>query len=67
MPCLSGEIATWDVVLEPRQAGLVDWLYRNGEVVRREDHEDGSLQLWIKTTDAMRQEIEERLGRNGAQ
>ena len=64
---ISGEIATMDVVLEPGQAGLVDWLYRNGEVVRREDHEDGSLQLWIKTTDAMRQEIEERLGRNGAQ
>lgn len=62
---ISGEIATMDVVLEPEQAGLVDWLYRNGDVIRREDHEDGSLQLWIKTTDAMRQEIEERLGRNG--
>jgi len=45
----------------PQQLGLLDWLYRNGEVLRRTDNEDGSVTLAMRVTAAARQEIERRL------
>jgi len=51
--------AVFDV--PPQQFGLLDWLYRHGEVVKRVDNEDGSVSLTMLVTDAARHEIERRL------
>ena len=53
------EQATFDV--PPQQFGLVDWLYRNGDVVRRVDNEDGSVTMSMLVTAAAQHEIERRL------
>jgi len=58
---LSGalEEATFDV--PPQQFGMVDWLYRNGHVVRRVDNEDGSVTISMRVSAAAQHEIERRL------
>lgn len=61
---LSGELEPVTVTLSPDQLGLVDWLYRNGDVIARSDNEDGSVSISLKTTAAARDEIESRLRRN---
>ena len=58
---VSGELETLNVTLQPRQLGFVDWLYRNGDVVSREDNEDGGVSIVIKATEAAREEIGSRL------
>jgi GTP-binding protein HflX len=58
---VSGELEEVTVTLRPHQLGLVDWLYRNGDVVSREDNEDGSVSISIRATEAARDEIEGRL------
>ncbi|MGC4024757.1 MAG: GTPase HflX [Mesorhizobium sp.] len=60
---LSGALAQFDVVLRPDQMGMIDWVYRNGDVVDRADEEDGSVRLTISTTRDSRKAIETRLGR----
>jgi len=58
---LSGalEEATYDV--PPQQFALVDWLYRNGDVTRRVDNEDGSVTISMRVSAAAQHEIERRL------
>ena len=58
---VSGDLKQITVTLRPDQLGLTDWLYRNGDVVSREDNDDGSVSLSIKATEAARAEIENRL------
>jgi GTP-binding protein HflX len=58
---VSGELSEISVTLRPDQLGLTDWLYRNGDVVSRQDNEDGSVSISIKATAAAREEIESRL------
>jgi GTP-binding protein HflX len=58
---LSGKVAAFDVTLSPRQLGLVDWLYRHGDIVSRTDNEDGSVTLSLRSSSAAREEIEARL------
>jgi GTP-binding protein HflX len=41
--------------------GLMDWLYRNGEVTSREDNEDGSVSITLEATAGTRREIDSRL------
>jgi GTPase len=53
------EAATFHV--PPQQFGLVDWLYRNGDVVSRVDNEDGSVTLSMRVSAAAQHEIERRL------
>ena len=60
---MSGELETLTVALKPAQLGLVDWLYRNGDVISRADNEDGSVTISLKATQTARQEIESRLHR----
>ena len=48
-------------MFRPSSLGMVDWLYRNGEVLRRTDNEDGSVTLTMRVTAAARHEIERRL------
>ncbi|RFC66627.1 MULTISPECIES: GTPase HflX [Mesorhizobium] len=59
---LSGALAQFDVVLRPDQMGMIDWVYRNGDVIERSDEEDGSVRLTISTTRDSRKAIETRLG-----
>ncbi|MCV3209460.1 GTPase HflX [Mesorhizobium sp. YC-39] len=60
---VSGELATLTITLTPAQFGLVDWLYRNGDIVSRADNEDGSVTVSLKATQSARDEIESRLHR----
>ncbi|MER8923099.1 GTPase HflX [Mesorhizobium sp. M0802] len=64
---MSGELEELTVTIEPPQFGLVDWLYRNGDVVSRVDNEDGSATFALKATHTARQEIESRLHRKNRQ
>ncbi|MEW9808084.1 GTPase HflX [Mesorhizobium sp. ZMM04-5] len=63
---VSGELKEIRVTLRPDQLGLTDWLYRNGDVVAREDNEDGSVSISIRATESARAEIESRLGGKNA-
>ena len=60
---MAGELEDLTVTIEPAQFGLVDWLYRNGDVVSRTDNDDGSATISLKATQIAREEIESRLRR----
>ncbi|RUU26953.1 MAG: GTPase HflX [Mesorhizobium sp.] len=60
---VSGELETLTITLKPEQLGLVDWLYRNGDVVSRTDNEDGGVTVALKATQSAHEEIESRLHR----
>ncbi|TJW47257.1 MAG: GTPase HflX [Mesorhizobium sp.] len=60
---MSGELEALTVTLKPAQLGLVDWLYRNGDVTSRADNDDGSVTISLKATHSAREEIESRLHR----
>jgi len=63
---LSGSTETMTVTLQPAQLGMVDWLYRNGDVVGRTDNDDGSVSLSLRTTAAAREDIESRIRKGAA-
>ncbi|MBB6411337.1 GTPase HflX [Mesorhizobium sangaii] len=58
---MAGELEDLTVTIEPAQFGLVDWLYRNGDVVSRTDNDNGSATISLKATQSARDEIESRL------
>ncbi|MGO4831534.1 GTPase HflX [Rhizobiaceae sp. 2RAB30] len=58
---VAGGLEPMVVKLAPNQLGMVDWLYRNGDVVKRKDGDDGSVTLSLKATASARAEIESRL------
>lgn len=58
---LSGRLDMLDISLEPRQLGMLDWLYRHGDVVARTDREDGGVDLRMRATATARAEIDSRL------
>ncbi len=60
---IAGSVSNVTVTLPPEQAGEVDWLYRNGDVTRRKDREDGSVELTVRVTEAIRREIDSRFGK----
>lgn len=60
---VSGELQSVTVTLAPAELGLVDWLYRNGDIVSRTDNEDGSVTILLNATQNAREEIEARLHR----
>jgi GTP-binding protein HflX len=60
---VSGELQSMIVTLAPAELGLVDWIYRNGDVVSRTDNEDGSVTISLNATQSTREEIESRLHR----
>jgi GTP-binding protein HflX len=60
---VSGELQSVTVTLSPTELGLIDWLYRNGDVVSRTDNEDGSVTVSLNATQSAREEIEARLHR----
>ena len=62
---VSGELQPLSVTLAPGQLGLIDWLYRNGDVTARTDNEDGSVSLTLVATQSARDEIRHRLRGKG--
>ncbi|MGE0499833.1 MAG: GTPase HflX [Rhizobiaceae bacterium] len=54
---VAGELRSVDLLLGPAQHWLVDWIYRNGDVTRREDRDDGGVALSVRTTSAMADEM----------
>ncbi|MDC7674866.1 GTPase HflX [Asticcacaulis machinosus] len=40
-----------DIVLKPSQGNLMAWVYQNGRVLDRFDHDDGRVQLHVKLSD----------------
>lgn len=40
---ISGEMVKRQIVLKPDEYGLLDWLYKNGEVIKKASNDDGSL------------------------
>ncbi|TPJ34804.1 GTPase HflX [Mesorhizobium sp. B2-5-13] len=60
---MAGELQDLTVTIEPAQFGLLDWLYRNGDVVSRTDNDDGSATISLQATQSAREEIESRLRR----
>jgi GTP-binding protein HflX len=60
---MAGELEDLTVTIEPAQFGVVDWLYRNGDVVSRIDNDDGGTTIALKVTASAREEIESRLRR----
>ena len=61
---MAGELEDGDVDLAGRSSWrMVDWLYRNGEVIRRADNEDGGVSLALRMTAAARSDMETRLHR----
>ena len=58
---VSGELERVSVTLEPRQLAEVDWLYRNGDVIKRTDNEDGGVTVTLRATAAARQAIEKQI------
>ena len=61
---IAGTLATVKVRLSPHQAGEVDWLYRNGDVLSRKDRDDGGVDLTIRATEAVRDDITARFGKS---
>ncbi len=58
---VSGELRSVDLTLSPGQLRLLDWIYRNSEVVSRIDNDDGGVSLSLKVTETAQGEIYGRL------
>lgn len=58
---VAGAVEPMTVALAPAQLPLLDWIYRNGEVTRRQDNEDGSVTVTLRATAAARHAIEKKL------
>mgnify|MGYP000988196637 CR=1 FL=1 len=58
---LAGGLQEVSFDIPPQKLAMVSWLYRNGDVVRRIDNEDGSVTITMLATSAARHEIERRL------
>ncbi len=60
---IAGSLETATVRVAPEQANEIDWLYRNGSVIARRDHDDGAVELTMRATAAIRREIASRFGK----
>lgn len=57
---IAGAIEPVSLTLPPERLAEIDWLYRNGQVVERRDREDGGVDLVVRATAAIRDEIATR-------
>ncbi|MCV0396863.1 MAG: GTPase HflX [Rhizobiaceae bacterium] len=62
---IAGVLETVEILVPADRLSLIDWVYRNSQVVTRTDREDGSVELVIRATQAARDEIAGRLSRQG--
>ncbi|RLQ89449.1 GTPase HflX [Notoacmeibacter ruber] len=61
---LAGAVRDVALRLAPDELRHLDWIYSNGEVVRRVDEEDGSVSLDLKMTADAMATLQRRLGRS---
>lgn len=61
---IAGGLVTMSVSLDAGRAGEIDWLYRHGSVLKRTDREDGGVDLSIRVTESVREEIVDRFGKD---
>ncbi len=61
---ISGQLVMTSVELSPDRMSLLDWIYRNGEVVERSNNDDGSISLKVRMTETARQDVQEQLSGN---
>lgn len=61
---IAGSLVTMNVSLDAARAGEIDWLYRHSSVLARADRDDGGIDLSLRVTEAVREEIVERFGKN---
>ena len=60
---LEGKAEVTDCIVPPERMANVDWIYRNGAVLARENREDGGINLTVRMSPQARQELDHRLGR----
>ncbi len=60
---LSGVLTETTVLLSVEQLPLISWVYSNSIVDAREDHEDGSVALDVRLSEAQAAELERKLGK----
>src|SRR5690606_34616143 len=58
---ISGKLEEVEINLSAEQGSLINWVYENGQVVAREYHDDGSVTLRVRATEAARSEFTRRL------
>lgn len=61
---ISGQIVLTSIDLAPERMSLLDWVYRNGDVVERTNNDDGSISLKVRMTEAAKQDMQEQLSGN---
>lgn len=59
---IAGSLQTVRLTLAPHRAGDVDWIYRNSTVLNRDNLEDGSLELTLRATASIREELATKYG-----
>ena len=59
---IAGSLQTVRLTLAPHRAGDVDWIYRNSTVLNRENLEDGSIELTLRATASIREELATKYG-----
>jgi GTPase len=59
---LSGVLTEATITIPADKQSVISWLYENGIVDDREDHEDGSVSLDVRLTDRQANELERKLG-----
>jgi len=58
---ISGKLEEVELKLSAEQGALINWVYENGQVVARDNHDDGSVTLRVRATEAARSEFYRRL------
>lgn len=59
---VSGALEEFNCVITINNLSKLDWVYRNSSVIARQDHDDGSLTLNLRTSRQSRVELEKKLG-----
>jgi GTPase len=57
---IAGALVEEEFVFGPQEGTRIDWVYRNGAVIAREDREDGSVALTVRAPAAIIGEIGQR-------
>ncbi len=60
---LEGKAEIIDCVVPASSMSNLDWIYRNGAVLVREDRDDGGVNLTVRMSPQTRMELDHRLGR----
>lgn len=62
---IAGKLQSMDLSLSPDQHGELEWIYRNADVLKRMDREDGGVDVRVRAPETACRRIRERLARGG--